>query len=270
MLDHNDVTYKKELRDLLGRIDSALTSASIKFFAVYGTCLGAVRDGGIIPWDDDIDIAVKREDFKRAIETLNSSQLALFAGDRKTIIGCPSRCGRVFNRVDERSSVERRRAYVDLHVIDSAPVGNFRFYWSVLWYVGVLRITQRRQGKVENGHPLLYLVADLVSFPLRMLPSSMLESFADWLYIYRKKTNRIKITYDGNRKRYLASDFVSTKRLPFDGATIPVPIGAESFLSMCYGDWIVPPPLSERTSHQFDKTGEVWNVPLPNDEDRML
>lgn len=270
MINHNDTVYKKELRDLLRRIDNVLTSAGIEFFAVYGTCLGAVRDGGIIPWDDDVDIAVKRENFKRAIATLNRFGSELFAGDRRTIDECPSRCGRVFNRIDNESSVERRRAYVDLHIVDEAPVGGFQFYWRVLWYVGVSRIIQRRKHRIVNGHPVLYVIADVVAWPLRMLSTSVLERFADWLYIYHGNTNRIKITYDGNRKRYLAVDFKSVKRVPFDDMTIPIPIGAESYLSMCYGDWTTPPPQAERTSHQFDKTGWVWNVALPRDEDRLM
>lgn len=272
MSDHDGEIYKDELRLLLSRVDEVLTSFGIEFFAVYGTCLGAVRNGGIIPWDDDIDIAVRREDFKRAIAVLNRPETNLFAGDHSTIAECPCRCGRVFNRIEANSIIERKRAYVDLHVIDNAPVGDLQFYWRVLWYVGVSRIVQKRANKnnAANSHPLLYCLADIVAFPLRIFPASRLKVFADWLYVYPKKTGRLKITYDGNRKRYLATDFNSARRISFDGMSIPVPAGAESYLSMCYGDWATPPPVSDRMSHQFDSSGSVWNVALPKDEDRMI
>lgn len=267
---HDNKRYKNELLDLMRRIDKVLSKEGIQYFAVYGTCLGAVRELGIIPWDDDIDIAVWRDDFSRTLKVLSESSEQIYAGDRSIIPGCPSRCGRIFNRVSSSSTIERRRAYIDLHVIDYAPRSKFWFLWLVFWYVGISRIVSRRNGCVGRHHKLLYALADCLAFPFRMFPSSLLNRLADWLYIYKKPSPFVKITFDGNRKRYSSTVFANSERVTFNDFNIPVPIGYNAYLTQCYGDWRTPPPLDARFSHAFDRDGITWSVECPKDEDRGL
>lgn len=59
-----------ELKMLDHTID-ILDSLGIRWCAAYGTLLGAIREGGMIPWDDDIDIWVSRKDFNRLCEIGN-------------------------------------------------------------------------------------------------------------------------------------------------------------------------------------------------------
>lgn len=266
---HDDDKYKKELLDLLRRVDKTLSTCGIEYFAVYGTCLGAVREKGIIPWDDDVDIAVRRCDFSRTLKVLTYSESQIYAGDRTNIPGCPARCGRIFNRVKPDSSLERRRAYIDLHIIDYAPTSNIWFMWLVLWYVGISRILERRQGKQYNNHRGLYTIADICALPFRLCSNHFLQRFADWLYKSELPSSYIKITFDGNRKRYPATAFSKTERVPFSGLSLPVPVGYDEYLTLCYGDWQTPPPLEGRYSHAYDRTGDKWTVPCPDDDMRQ-
>lgn len=72
-----DFQIKGVLRDiqvlyveLLRFIDNVCNKYEINYWIDYGTLLGAVRHGGFIPWDDDIDISVMREDYEKLIEVL--------------------------------------------------------------------------------------------------------------------------------------------------------------------------------------------------------
>ena len=58
--------------EVLSQVSAVCKKYEIPYFAVYGSLLGSVRHKGFIPWDDDIDIALKRQDYIRLINLLPS------------------------------------------------------------------------------------------------------------------------------------------------------------------------------------------------------
>lgn len=57
---------------ILADLDEACRSNGLSYFAEWGTLLGAVRHAGFIPWDDDMDICMKRKDYMYLIENISS------------------------------------------------------------------------------------------------------------------------------------------------------------------------------------------------------
>ena len=70
----DSIEIKIELCRMLKELDEYLGEHGIQYSIMSGTLLGAVRHGGFIPWDDDIDIAVLRKDYDRLIEILRKNK----------------------------------------------------------------------------------------------------------------------------------------------------------------------------------------------------
>ena len=63
--ENERVILRKIQLDMLKQCIELCERYSILYFAVGGTALGAIRHGGFIPWDDDIDIAMPRTDYEK-------------------------------------------------------------------------------------------------------------------------------------------------------------------------------------------------------------
>ena len=72
-----------ELFDITNRVVAACEANQIPYYLAYGSCLGAVRHKGFIPWDDDIDLYIPQREMQKLKECL-SEEKGLFYQDIQT------------------------------------------------------------------------------------------------------------------------------------------------------------------------------------------
>ena len=57
--------------DIMDEIDCVCAAHGVEYFMGYGTLLGAMRHGGFIPWDDDMDIVMMRDQYELLMDNFN-------------------------------------------------------------------------------------------------------------------------------------------------------------------------------------------------------
>ena len=68
-------SFQEVLLDLMKEFDRICRENNIQYFFAGGTALGAVRNGGFLPWDDDVDVLIKRSEYEKLDKVMNSLPL---------------------------------------------------------------------------------------------------------------------------------------------------------------------------------------------------
>lgn len=119
--------YKERILDILVKVDKICRENNYVYVIFYGTLLGAVRHKGFIPWDDDIDIVMPREDYYKLGEyIINHPELGLNYIDIKnrkdTIYYCAKVCdSETVVKESRYKQIKGYGAFIDVFPLDYLP-----------------------------------------------------------------------------------------------------------------------------------------------------
>ena len=241
------------LLEMLKVLDDVCTSNGLCYYIFYGTLLGAMRHQGFIPWDDDADVVMPREDYDKLLRLPQSKWpngyfLQSPSSDRN------SRFVFAKLRKDGTTCITPNHAHIKMHhgiFVDIFPLDETWFTGWGLWWIPRFfeRLTAFSCARLPWGGACLAVVQKvwMCIFPpsfFAMLAnmSARLFSGKSGVYICTFCPIRTK----GERHGWRKEQFGVPRRVQFDGVLLNAPEMSEGLLDSLYGRWREFPPEDKR------------------------
>lgn len=244
-------------------IDKICRKHHLQYFADWGTLLGAVRHKGMIPWDDDIDICMKRKDYNKLIRILPSDLPHGFV-----MAGMYAESERLQNAAyvphlrviadetlwDFNSYMKRfhgfpyQRIGIDIYPLDALPDDkNIAYAQSEIIRQGIMILRDwdiiEKTGELQ-GYLQGFGEACKVEIPQRKDIKNWLWRLTDMIRSLYEEEDTAEFMSHGKKAWYREAIYV-----PFENISIPIPTEYDMILKEQFGDYMKL--VRNTTSHEY-------------------
>lgn len=245
--------------ELMDELDRICREQGIQYFLAYGSLLGAVRHGGFIPWDDDMDVCMMRSDYERLLEVFDVCK----SSERFSLSMCRDGSSIYpFAKIVDNDTVVRERfvekgrntgVWVDIFPLERVALGNSRGFRKnqLLFLKRGFAITDSSVGAT----PFVRLVKKVVCPFFRSVdPVKCAVSIDENARAMNVEDSDVFVDVIGSGDPACAfpEGLFEPMEMDFEGRRYFAPKGYEEFLTIQYGDWRTPPPESEREVHMVE------------------
>lgn len=259
----NDGLRKMQLNllEMLMEIDRICRKYNIKYSLDGGTLLGAVRHGGFIPWDDDIDVIMTREEYQKFYRAckndLDKSKFFLqeYRTDPYYRWGYEKlrRKGTEFVRLGQEHTKGKTGLFVDIFVADNVP-DNMIIRRLHLFACFLIRKLLYAEVGMENADSLL--LRRWYRLLYRTIPRNTVFKWRNQIArkCNKKKTELVRhMTFPYKLSRYgmPGSCFDEMQDMEFEGFTFRAFKDYDKYLTALYGDYMSLPPKEDQKPHIF-------------------
>lgn len=255
--------------DLLKEAIRVIEKHNLRYFLIGGTTLGAVRHGGFIPWDDDIDIAMPRKDYDKFMKLSEEFTGKYFLQNFETDPKYPYNFAKLRNsettfKEKQFSHIKMNHGvYIDIFPMDgisTKEVATRRNKWKIysVWLRFYIIYCGRLRRKVSKHSFFKDVGCNIVSVLFAPF------NFRHHLNKSIEKTMH-KVDYDdaclvaniqgANFGKEIVHKiwFGKGKLMKFEDIEAVVQVDTDSYLTKIYGDYMTPPPPEKQEGHHYHR-----------------
>lgn len=242
--EYGCLEMQKALLELMKAFDEFCSKANIKYSLAAGSCIGAVRHKGFIPWDDDLDVFMDRDNYEIFKVRINESSVLSFADSDLSALWIP----RV--RLESQAFRGGYKPTLDVFIMDNVPDNRII---AKLKYIGVLGCQGMIKSRLTiNKGNFILKICSVVTFLLgRFFTTKFKFRLYDSISKIGNSTNTPKVCWYNCVWKYIKYQFnreivERVERVPFEDITLPVTAGYDHYLSVIYGDYMKMPKAVNR------------------------
>lgn len=229
---------------------------NINYFLIAGTMLGAVRHGGFIPWDDDMDVGMLREDYIKFLSVCEQELeddffLQTYETDPNYAF-CYAKIrikGTSFTEDYAVNSKQKDGIFLDIFPFDDMPKSKLalKLHYGLLKCVKWAAIGKNDFDFVDVKKNRFSKVMKVLFFPFSKRKLLKMEDKICRMFENGKADKAMSMLGGYRLKHYTAkSNLENTVTVEFEGHEFKAPSNYKDYLTQLYGDYMQLPPIEKR------------------------